>query len=144
MQEIVDSGIGVYTVANSILSLLLQHSPFEVQRHVYQKSLLERGGYFPNAFIPPDVMDIIQEGTAVTLLPDDTLAPYKHKVVLSEEVWTKYPIGYFYQRNLPMKREIDEGLQYLLGTGVIQRVGQKNIKIYDSYWYEYSNVSYCR
>lgn len=117
-----DSSTGVYTVAGSILGLLLQYSPFEVQRQVYQKSLLELGGFYPNAFIPPDVMKIIQTGTAVTILPDDTLAPYKHQLVLSEEVWAKVPVGYYYQRNLPMQREIDEGLQYLLETGVIQRV----------------------
>ncbi len=117
-----DSNTGVYTVANSVLGLILQYSPFEIQRQVYQKSLLEHGGFYPNAFVPPDVMELIQSGTAVTLLADDTLAPYQHQVILSKQIIAAVPVGYHYQRNLPMQKEIDKGLQNLLEAGVTGRV----------------------
>ncbi len=115
--------MSLYTLPDSsVLTHLLKHSPLKVHREVYRVSLLQRGGFYPNAYIPPEVIEIILTGKAVTLLPDDSMAPYNDKLVLAKEKVAAVPVGYFFKRRLPMHDELTKGIRALMDTGVVAQV----------------------
>ncbi len=63
--------MALYTVKDSILTVLLKTSPIEGHVKVYEESLMKRGGFYPDAIVPQSLMESeILTGRAVTLLID--------------------------------------------------------------------------
>ncbi len=124
-QDLIDMQIGMYIVKGSILTSFLRDSPREVHRNVYKESLLKHGGFYPDNILPPDVMDIILDGKAVTLWPGEGLAIYQHLLVRGQEPMPNGPVGYLYRMNLPIRDELDKALMTLLECGTIKEVAEK-------------------
>ncbi len=114
--------IGLYMFKGSVLTYLLQHSPKQVHKDVYQKCFLKLGGYYPEVIMPQSVKDIILDGKAVTLVADDAMAIYDHIFTLGTEPMYTGPASYYYTLKLPIKKELNRAIQRLRDTGVTQEV----------------------
>ncbi len=114
--------IGLYMFKGSVLTYLLQHSPKAIHQKVYQESFLKHGGYYPEVVMPQSVMDIILDGKAVTLVPDDAMAIYDHVFTMGKEAMISGRAAYYYTLKLPIRKEINGAISRLRDNGVIQEV----------------------
>ncbi len=114
--------IGLYMFKGSVLTYLLQYSPKPVHQKVYQESFLKHGGFYPEVIMPQSVMDIILEGKAVTLVPDDAMAIYDNDFTMGKESLVTGFASYYYTLKLPIRKEINRAIVRLQDNGIIQEV----------------------
>ncbi len=110
------------------MTFFLKGSPLPILKEIYEENLVTYGDYYTGSLEPPpDVIEKILSGKAITLLSDITMAPYRHIFSeLSHEV-NSGPAGYFYQPSLPMKDEIKRAILHFTDTGVIQQVSYPTV-----------------
>ncbi len=83
-----DSKLGLHIRKNGILTVFLKMSPMKVHRDIYEENVTKRGGYYTGSLTPPpNIIEDILSGEALTFLSDVTMAPYRHMFTeLKEEV----------------------------------------------------------
>ncbi len=122
-QELLDAKFEVYMAANPVFTSLLEFSPFEVQRKVWKEGVLQRGGLYQNAIIPPKVVDRIRDGYAATIRGDDILLEHGHIMKRGKEpLQSMINAGYYYDLKLPLKKELDRVLLTFKDCGVLDKV----------------------
>ncbi len=121
-KDLLDIKMGLYMWKDSLLTTLFKDSPFPQQQKLFSESLEKHGGYYSTTGVPPDVMEKIQSGDAVTMQLDNSYALYKHQFSLGGEGLFFVPVGYYFRITLPVIHEIQEALIRFLDFGIYWEV----------------------
>ncbi len=112
----------MYMTQGAVMTGLLKYSPFEVQRRVFEESILKRGGFIPTPVPTPYTRQRTLDGHAVQIASEDGMAPYRHTYVASKEAWTTGYIGFYFSLKFPLKDEVNRDLITLQEMGIMIKV----------------------
>ncbi len=130
---------GLYLTKGTVMTRILKHSPFPLQRRFYKESLLMHGGFYESTTMLKDVMVKIQAGRAVFLSLNTLLSKYKHLFVMAKEDLFFAYMGYYAQQNLPLLTEVQMGILHFFECGITEEVMMENIYYLQSFLFQTQN-----
>ncbi|TRY73346.1 hypothetical protein TCAL_15732, partial [Tigriopus californicus] len=92
-EEVLESGLPVYVVSNSMIEISLVGSPLEVFRDIYKYNVVPYGTAFPISKLPPEMDPLVDSGkaffasTRATSVPELNRFAFKQSIYVGASSW---------------------------------------------------------